>query len=125
MRRELEANSRVMLMMINDILEMSRVEAGRVSLEVEPVEVGDVLSEVEPVIRPLAERGGLDLSVEIEPDVPLILADFDKVRRAVENLAGNACKFTPEGGSVRIRASFEPLSDMVRIDVSDTVLAPS
>lgn len=120
MRRELEANSRVMLMMINDILEMSRVEAGRVSLEVEPVEVGDVLSEVEPVIRPLAERGGLDLSVEIEPDVPLILADFDKVRRAVENLAGNACKFTPEGGSVRIRASFEPLSDMVRIDVSDT-----
>lgn len=119
-RQEIETNSRVLLLMINDILEMSRVDAGRTELACEPVELGDVVGMVESVMRPLADRNGIDFSCSIDADVPLIEADFEKIRHVVENLVGNAMKFTPESGKVRVTASYHPECEQAWICVSDT-----
>ena len=119
-RGEIEANSRALLLMINDILEMSRLDAGRTDMNVETVDVGDVVGMADAVVRPLADKRGIDFSCEIDADVPLIEADFEKVRHVLENLCGNAMKFTPEGGSVRLRVGYHPVRDEVWLQVSDT-----
>ena len=119
-RQEIETNSRVLLLMINDILEMSRLDAGKTELSCEPVELGDVVGMVESVMRPLAERNGIDFSCSIDADVPLIEADFEKIRHVVENLVGNAMKFTPEGGTVRVAVSYHPECEQAWICVADT-----
>ena len=118
-RQEIETNSRVLLLMINDILEMSRVDAGKTELSCEPVELGDVVGMVESVMRPLAEHNGIDFSCSIDADVPLIEADFEKIRHVVENLVGNAMKFTPEGGKVRVTVSYHPECEQAWICVAD------
>lgn len=119
-RREIEANSHALLLMINDILEMTRLDAGRIQLNREVVDLGDVAGMVADVVRSLAERNGIAFTCEVAPDVPLVRADFEKIRHAVENLCGNAMKFTPEGGSVRLHIAPAPGGDAVLISVTDT-----
>lgn len=119
-RREIEVNSRALLLMINDILEMSRVDAGRTDMTYEAVDLGDIASMVSAVVQPLAERSSIAFRWDIEPDVPLIQADFEKIRHVLENLCGNAIKFTPEGGSVRVHISYHPGDNDVWFQVSDT-----
>lgn len=119
-RREIEANSRALLLMINDILEMSRLDAGRTDMNVEVVDVGDVVGMVSTVVQPLADKGKIDFSCEIDPDVPLIQADFEKIRHVLENLCGNAIKFTSEGGSVALHIIHHPECGEIWIKVSDT-----
>lgn len=119
-RREIEANGRVLLLMINDILEMSRLDAGKTQLALETVDLGDVVGLVQSVVAPLARRNGVDFSCDISPDVPLVQGDFEKIRHVLENLCGNAMKFTPEGGSVRLTASYDAAAREVVMCVADT-----
>lgn len=119
-RREIEANGRVLLLMINDILEMSRLDAGKTQLALETVDLGDVVGLVQSVVAPLARRNGVDFSCDISPDVPLVQGDFEKIRHVLENLCGNAMKFTPEGGSVRLTASYDAVAREVVMCVTDT-----
>ena len=119
-RREIEANSHALLLMINDILEMTRLDAGRIELTREVVDLGDVAGMVSDVVRSLAERNGVAFTCEVEPDVPLLRADFEKIRHVVENLCGNALKFTPAGGRVRLHIAGAPEGDGVLISVEDT-----
>lgn len=119
-RREIEANSRALLLMINDILEMSRLDAGRTEMTVEVIDLGDMAGMVCDVVRPLAQRNGIEFTCTIAPDVPLVRADFEKVRHVVENLCGNAMKFTPAGGSARLDIECAPEGDEVLIHVTDT-----
>lgn len=119
-RREIEANGRVLLLMINDILEMSRLDAGKTQLALETVDLGDVVGLVQSVVAPLARRNGVDFSCDISPDVPLVQGDFEKIRHVLENLCGNAMKFTPEGGSVRLTASYDAAACEVVMCVTDT-----
>lgn len=117
-RKEIEANGRVLLLMINDILEMNRLDAGRAQLALGAVDVYDLMNFVEPVVAPIARRAGVGLECSVAAGVPVIEADFDKLAHALENLAFNAVKFTPEGGKVSIRAFAD--GERVRIAVSDT-----
>ncbi|MEQ3363146.1 c-type heme family protein [Raoultibacter massiliensis] len=119
-RREIEANSRALLFMINDILEMSRLDAGRIEMNVETVDLGDIAGLVQSVVQPLAKQNGIEFTCEIDADVPLVEADFEKLRHVLENLAGNAVKFTPEGGSVRLAISYHPECGEVWLRVADT-----
>ena len=73
-RREIEANSHALLLMINDILEMTRLDAGRTELTREVVDLGDVAGMVSDVMRSLSERNGVAFTCEVEPDVPLLRA---------------------------------------------------
>lgn len=120
---EIETNSRVLLMMINDILEMSRLDAGRMVTSMEVVDMADVVGMVESVIRPLAQKKGVSFAVDAAPDIPLTQADFEKLRHVLENLCNNAVKFTDPGGSVSMDADCVTDADgrkSIRVRVSDT-----
>ncbi|MEC4184417.1 DUF3365 domain-containing protein [Adlercreutzia sp. R21] len=119
-RQEIEHSSRILLTMIEDILEMSRVDAGRTDMAVELVDIGDMVGMVQGMVQPLADHNGVDFTIEVAPDVPLVSIDFDKMRHVVENLCGNAVKFTPRGGRVTLGVSWDAAADEVQIRVSDT-----
>lgn len=119
-RQEIEHSSRILLTMIEDILEMSRVDAGRTDMAIELVDVGDLVGMVQSIVQPLADHGGIDFVVDVAPDVPLVSIDFDKMRHVVENLCGNAVKFTPRGGRVTLKITWDASADMIQIKVQDT-----
>jgi signal transduction histidine kinase len=100
--REVKENGYILLEMVNNILEAARIEAGKTELHCEWVDMVDLLSTVDGIIKPLAERKGIVYSTSVAPAVPLIYADWEKLRRIVENLASNAVKFTHPGGEVSI-----------------------
>lgn len=116
----IEANSQALMLMINDILEMSRLDAGRVKLNPEVVDVGDVVGMVRATVGPLAAKENLAFASEVAPEVPLVHADFDKLVHVLQNLCGNAVKFTPDGGSVKLEAAFDAVADQVLFRVIDT-----
>lgn len=107
---------RSLLEMINELLDMARLEAGRIDLHVEPMNVGETCDGLLALIRPQAERKGLDLRLELPPpppahahpeappSLPIIETDPRKFQRVVFNFLSNAVKFTPEGGRVTLRA---------------------
>lgn len=117
---EIRTNSEILLRMINNILDLAKIEAGKSEIILETVDMADVIASVEGVIIPLARNKGLNLSFRIASDVPLIKADPEKIRRVVENLAGNAIKFTEKGGRVRIAVIYHEDQKEVLISVSDT-----
>lgn len=117
---EIMANSENLLKLINNILDLAKIEAGRQELMLDYVDMADVLSSVESVIAPLAQKKGLIFNTLLDPHVPLIQADPEKIRRAIENLAGNAVKFTPQGGKVEILVDNLPDEESIRIRVIDT-----
>lgn len=117
---EIRTNSEILLKMINNILDLAKIEAGKSEIILETVDMADVIASVEGVIIPLARNKGLNLSFRIASDVPLIKADPEKIRRVVENLAGNAIKFTEKGGRVRIAVNYHEDQKEVLISVSDT-----
>ena len=116
----IEKNSQILLTMINDMLDIARSDAGTVHVTREAMDLGDVLAAVRSTMAPLASRYEVDLTTSAAPDVPLVLGDYEKTMRMVENLASNAIKFTPDGGSVGVRVSFDREARIVTIAVSDT-----
>jgi two-component system phosphate regulon sensor histidine kinase PhoR len=89
--------------MVEELLELSRIESGKMPLRLRPVPVADVVLPVVERLRPQAERAGLSVSVELPADLPAILAEQERVQRAVTNVLHNAIKFTPPGGRVEVR----------------------
>lgn len=106
-----------LLSLINDILDLSKVEAGRMDLEPEEVHLRDVLEASATVIRERATQGGVDVVVHCE-DMPSFVADLRKVKQITYNLASNAVKFTPRGGTVTLRGRAE--GDVAILEVHDT-----
>jgi signal transduction histidine kinase len=107
-----------LLTLINDILDLSKIESGRMDLNLEEVDLHIVLEEALVMVQPQAVKKGLDLTLEIGHDVAAGRLDPGKVRQIIVNLLGNAIKFTGAGGQVGIRASRED-QDLV-VEVYDT-----
>jgi two-component system cell cycle sensor histidine kinase PleC len=107
-----------LLALINDILDMSKIEAGKMALSFEQVTVEDLAEEAARLIRTRAEAAGLTLTLELPP-LPEIEADYRAVKQVLLNLLSNAVKFTPRGGRVSISAE-QVGGDTVRIAVRDT-----
>ncbi|MDJ1651389.1 MULTISPECIES: c-type heme family protein [Gordonibacter] len=116
---EVRQNAAILLSRINNILDVARLEAGKSEFAPMLVDVADIVNSVEAALEPLAQAKEVQLTVEVGRDVPLIMADADKARRVVENLAGNAVKFTPAGGHIAISATFDSAAQVVRIAVAD------
>ncbi len=114
--QRMKNNTDHLVRLINDLLDLSRIEAGQISLHPGPVALPRLLVEVCDSLRPLAAAKRIDLCVEAPPELA-ITADRDRLVQIFMNLAGNALKFTPAGGRVSVRA--EPAGDLVRIAVAD------
>lgn len=116
----IKANSKNLLKLINNILDLAKIEAGRLELNCEYVDMADVLGTIDNVIAPLAKEKGIAWETSLDPEVSLLRADPEKLRRVIENLAGNALKFTPSGGSVEIKVNNDPGGKWIFIRVIDT-----
>ena len=109
-----------LLRLINDILDLSRIEAGGVSISLEPVSVADVLSEVERTLQTLAARQNVQVEMtRLPPDLPMVSADRTRLVQIVMNLGANAVKYNRAFGTVRFEVS-APDAAHVRISVQDT-----
>jgi PAS domain S-box-containing protein len=104
--------------LIRDLLDVSLVEAGTLGLERAPLSVREVVAETVENERVLASSASLELRIDLEPDLPAVWADRHRLQQVLENLIGNAIKFTPAGGRVTIGAGHRPAE--VLFWVSDT-----
>lgn len=113
----LESSQRL-LQMINDLLDVSRLDAGKVKLFREALAIRDLARTAEQTVRPLAERQGLTLALDVPDGLPLVEADGLRVTQVLLNLLGNAIKFTPGGGTVSVSARVD--GRFMEVAVADT-----
>jgi signal transduction histidine kinase len=114
----IEKNGKHLLKLINDVLDMAKIESGRMSLALEEFDLGELLEDVLETTRPLARARDLYLKQEVSPGSALrINADRFRLRQILLNLVGNSIKFTEKGGVV-IRA--ERMEDKALVSVKDT-----
>jgi len=124
-RRQEEALARMysasqhLLELVNDILDLARIEAGKMPVNIEPVDVGLIIREVSQTIEPMVRRKHLEYLLDLSPALPIIRTDRTKVKQVVLNLLSNAVKFTHEG-SVAVSTAVSEDGDGVLIDVLDT-----
>jgi signal transduction histidine kinase len=108
-----------LLRLINDLLNLARIEARQVDYLLRDVRVADALGAVVPMIEPQLEAAGLQFESRVAPDVTA-RADVEKVQQILLNLLNNAVKFTPAGGRVAVEASGEKGDGRVRVSVVDS-----
>jgi signal transduction histidine kinase len=104
--------------MISDLLDISRIEAGRILINKSPVDIPELLHDVMRFFQDIARDKKLNLSVAFDADLPKVEADQDKITQVVTNLVGNAAKFTPGGGTITVRARTEGVC--IQVDVVDS-----
>ena len=114
----IHASGKHLLDLVNDVLDQSKIEAGRMELAYDRFEVGSAVREVHNVIRSLSERRDIDLAIRIQPEELAVRADKSKFKQVLYNLLSNAIKFTSNGGRVWVSARADD-ADLV-VDVGDT-----
>ena len=107
-----------LLTLINDILDLSKIEAGRMELEAAPFSLVAALDNAVTLVRERAQSHGIKLALEVIPPLDTIIADERKVKQVVVNLLANAVKFTPDGGTIHLRADGE--NGQIRLRIQDT-----
>ena len=112
------SSSRSLLQMITELLDLAKIEAGRVDVNVEPMSVADACEGLLNLIRPQADETQIELALDVPVDVPVVHTDAGKFQQIIFNFLSNAVKFTPEGGRVTLNAMTE--QDGVRVSVADT-----
>jgi signal transduction histidine kinase len=114
-----DSNARHLLSVINDLLDIARIESGKMPIQVERLRLPELIDEVMREVEPLIARTSLQVERELAPDVPEIKSDRQKVKQIVLNLLSNALKFTPQG-SVAIRVAYHPGEDQISVAVADS-----
>ncbi|MCB0097346.1 MAG: PAS domain-containing protein [Caldilineaceae bacterium] len=116
LRMETEVDALTQL--VQELMELSRIESGQTPLEIHPCAVSDVVQQPVERLQPQAERAQVELLSDIDDNLPLVLVDLARIRQVTMNLVHNAIKFTPPGGSICVGASAD--GDFVTIRVQDT-----
>jgi signal transduction histidine kinase len=116
--RDIRDSGRHLLDLINEILDLSKVEAGRMELEPAALSLADLLEHGLAMVRERAARQRIAVSLDVAPEVGIVWADEIKLKQVVVNLLSNAVKFTPEGGSVDVAARLA--GEEAHVTVSDT-----
>jgi len=111
-------NGKNLLNIINDIISISNIETGKMKLHINEFFVSDVIDEVEALMIPIASQKDIDLTCNIDIEIPTIKADTIKFKQILYNLVSNAIKFTDQGGSVTIGGKIS--EDLVHISVKDS-----
>ncbi len=116
-------SGRSLLEMINELLEMAKIEAGRMEVTIEPTSVTDLIEGLAGIMRPQADRKKITLQANVGRNLPLIETDPGKLQQILYNFLSNAIKFTPEGGTVTVtadRLTRQGTRPGVRVAVTDT-----
>jgi len=106
--RDIHDGGRHLLSLVNDVLDFSRIEAGKFELHEQPVELPRTLRSVQRLVQSLADAAGINLCLVVPDDIPMLRADERVMRQILINLVGNALKFTKPGGRVTMTATLEP-----------------
>ena len=101
-------SGRHLLGLINDILDLSKIEAGKMELSLEKVPLPDVVEGVRGVMLGVVGQRGIELEVEVDDELPTLVADGPKLKQILYNLVSNAIKFSPDGSTVQIAARYLP-----------------
>jgi signal transduction histidine kinase len=115
---DIHTSGKHLLALINDILDLSKVEAGRMELDLAEFDVPTALGNAITLVKERAQRHGIRLALDVRPGVGMFVADERKLKQILLNLLSNAVKFTPEGGKVSVSAA-RP-DGMLEIAVTDT-----
>ena len=107
-----------LLSLINDVLDLSKVEAGQIELDVEPFSLREAVERGVAIVRERASKNGVTVAAEIDPEVQIVEADERRIRQILFNLLSNAVKFTPAGGRVDVTAARAGAE--VEVAVTDT-----
>jgi signal transduction histidine kinase/FixJ family two-component response regulator len=119
--QKIKSAGKHLLALINDVLDLSKIEAGKMGLHLETFDVAGTIEEIVTTLRPAIEKNSNTLRVHLADDVGLMRADITKVRQILLNLLSNACKFTDHGTiSVDVDQSTEEGLDWLRFRVTDT-----
>lgn len=120
--KTVKGSGEALLVLLNDILDLSKIEAGALELEETEFDFSDLINSVMNLTGPNAHGRGIELAVYIDPDVPqYLVGDPGRIRQILLNLIGNAIKFTHDGGiSVIVSIGGEPDGQVVKLDVRDT-----
>jgi two-component system, NarL family, sensor histidine kinase BarA len=113
-----------LLNLINDILDLAKIEAGKMQLRVVEFSIYDVCEAMMNMFRPLAEKKNIELRPQLAPGVPVLRQDVAKLQQILSNLLSNAIKFTPEGGRVQLRADAEPQTLVLTVSDTGVGIAP-
>jgi signal transduction histidine kinase/DNA-binding NarL/FixJ family response regulator len=114
----IERNGRGLLHLINDVLDLSRIEAGHLEVDTEDLDLRPHVESVVEALAPLAAAKNIDLAVNLPPELPTARGDPDRFRQILTNLIGNAIKFTDNGGQVMVGAEAHP--ETIVVVVTDT-----
>ncbi|MCK5545966.1 MAG: nitrate- and nitrite sensing domain-containing protein [Rhodospirillaceae bacterium] len=117
--RDIHSSGMHLLELINDILDVSAIEAGKVELQSEDMVVSDIINSAMRLIRPQANEGYISLYADIDDDMPMLRGDVRRMKQVMLNLMSNAVKFTTKGGSVTVSSSCGD-DGTIRISVEDT-----
>jgi len=115
---DIHSSGKHLLSLINDILDLSKIEAGRMELDVGEFDVRGALQNALTLVKERAQRSGVELALEVDPALGAFRADERKFKQIMLNLLSNAVKFTPAGGKVSVRA--RPADSALEVAVADT-----
>jgi PAS domain S-box-containing protein len=118
-------SGRHLLQLVNDILDISKVEAGRMDLVYERTPIGSICDIVRGVIGAVAAKRGINLEVTLPPSLPDVYIDPGRIKQVLYNLISNAIKFTPKGGMVKLTARAEARSLVVSVSDTGIGIAPA
>jgi len=114
----IETEVEALTQMVQELLELSRIESGQAPMRLIPTSVADVVFPPVERLRPQAERAGLSITIDLSPNLPTVLADAERAQQVITNLVHNAIKFTPSGGQVTLSA--QPVGEEMILSVRDT-----
>ena len=114
----IQTSGKMLLGMINDILDLAKIESGKMEVRTEDFSIRDICEALVNLARPIAERKNIDLECRLDETIPLLRQDSGKLRQILYNLLSNAIKFTPDGGRVTLRARIE--ARFIVLEIVDT-----
>lgn len=116
---DIRSSGEHLLQLINDVLDISKIEAGKAELRDETVDVGEIVEQCAALIRPQAAGNALKGTVDVPADLPFLRGDARALRQVLLNLLSNAVKFTPADGEVHVAVGIAETGDM-QVAVGDT-----
>jgi signal transduction histidine kinase len=117
--RNIQTSGKDLLVLINDILDLAKIESGKMEVNVSDFSIDDLIERLVSMVRPLAEKKNIELTCFTDPELPILSQDAGKLQQIVYNLISNAIKFTPEGGRAHVAVNLKD-GDTLELKIEDT-----